>query len=137
MQRITHLSLSLLFSFLFFLGGCAANSPDSLISPASFVEEAAYPSSCETIKERLKKGLAEQRHDIFFYFGGEFEEIPGNSGECGRFVHSSGFMGSVDVIILLEDPNYGKTNMTIYQPYRSSITTDLARSIMEIAGGTL
>lgn len=126
----------LLFCALFvFLAGCAAGDPDRLITPASFVEEAVYPVRCETVKERLRQGFAKREGTAFFFFDEKFEEFPGAGGhECGRFVHNGGFMGGADVVVLLEEPAYGSTHLTVYQPYRSNATTDMARAIMEMAG---
>lgn len=136
MKRTLCALFALSLSALFLLGGCASTSTDSLINPTSFVEEAVYPFSCETVKERLRTGLAEQKDDVFIFYG-EFTEVQngGDGFECGRFTHKGSFMGGADAVIILEESRYGKTNLTVYQPARTNTTTSFARVIMEIAGG--
>ncbi|MDL2271816.1 hypothetical protein LJC23_02150 [Desulfovibrio sp. OttesenSCG-928-I05] len=136
MKRSIRALIALSLPALFLFGGCAPTTADSLIRPTSFVEEDVYPFACETVKNRLRTGLAQQKDDAFMFYG-DFVEIQngGEAFECGRFIHEGSLMGGADAVILLEEPNYGRTHLTIYQPGRTNATTDLARAIKEIAGG--
>jgi hypothetical protein len=65
--------------------------------------------------------------------GREVEEMAAGPGECGRFLLPGGFFSGADLLITQENPEYSATRVTIYQPYRSQGTTDLASRIMLMA----